>query len=266
MNARSLSIALVLCSATIVGAQTTVRTGRSDDCDRRRNEDADACETRELTLPAVKSLAVDGRENGGVQVHGWERGEIRVVATVQAHAETDADAEDLMKRVTITTANGEIRATGPSRQARREWWSVSYEVWVPTHTDLQLAATNGGIAVDRVDARLNLETTNGSLHVTDVAGDVRGRTSNGSVVAELSGDSWRGAGLDLRTSNGAVRLYIPEAYSAVLETGTVNGGMDIDFPVTVQGSLGRRMTTKLGNGGATIRAMTTNGRVDIRRR
>ena len=49
-------------------------------------------------------------------------------------------------------------------------------------------------------------------------------------------------------------------------TGTVNGGVDIDFPVTVQGKIGRRITTDLGRGGATIRLMTTNGGVDIRNR
>ena len=53
-------------------------------------------------------------------------------------------------------------------------------------------------------------------------------------------------------------------YSAHLETGTVNGGVDIDFPVTVQGKIGRRITTDLGKGGATIRLITTNGGVDIR--
>jgi hypothetical protein len=46
----------------------------------------------------------------------------------------------------------------------------------------------------------------------------------------------------------------------------VNGGMDINFPITVQGNIGRRLTTQLGNGGASIRAITTNGGVTIRRR
>ena len=66
-------------------------------------------------------------------------------------------------------------------------------------------------------------------------------------------------------SNGGVRVRIPEGYSARLETGTVNGGIDIDFPVTVRGRIGRQVTTDLGQGGATVRVMTTNGGVVIRR-
>ncbi|MGH7719113.1 MAG: hypothetical protein ACREON_09755, partial [Gemmatimonadaceae bacterium] len=71
--------------------------------------------------------------------------------------------------------------------------------------------------------------------------------------------------LDLRTTNGGVDLSIPGNYSATLETGTVNGGMSIDFPITVQGRITRRLTTQLGGGGPTIRAITTNGGVRIRR-
>jgi hypothetical protein len=46
----------------------------------------------------------------------------------------------------------------------------------------------------------------------------------------------------------------------------VNGGMNIDFPITVQGTIGRRITTKLGTGGPRVRATTTNGGVRIRER
>ncbi|HEY5565714.1 MAG TPA: hypothetical protein VIM81_00530, partial [Gammaproteobacteria bacterium] len=79
------------------------------------------------------------------------------------------------------------------------------------------------------------------------------------------GDTWEGEGLDLRTTNGGVRLRIPDDYSARLETGTVNGGVDIDFPVTVQGRIGRELSTTLGEGGPLVRAETTNGGVRVSR-
>jgi hypothetical protein len=40
----------------------------------------------------------------------------------------------------------------------------------------------------------------------------------------------------------------------------------MDFPVRVQGRLGRDLSTDLGSGGPTIRAKTTNGGVTVRRR
>ncbi len=263
---RSSTAALLLfVGATQLAAQTDRAERFMDNCRRNRNDNEQFCETRNFTLAATKSITVDGRENGGVTVHGWDQRGIRVLAMIQAQAETETEASALAKEITISTSNGDVRAEGP-RMGRHESWSVSYEVWVPRNTDLSVDARNGGISVDGVASRMELQTVNGGLHLSDVDGDVRGSTVNGGVTAELSGDHWTGSGLDLRTSNGGVHLTIPSNYSARLETGTVNGGMDIGFPVTVQGSFTRRLTTQLGRGGATIRAETTNGGVSIRQR
>ncbi|HEY7511481.1 MAG TPA: hypothetical protein VIG50_14565, partial [Vicinamibacteria bacterium] len=61
-------------------------------------------------------------------------------------------------------------------------------------------------------------------------------------------------------------LVVPEGYNAELTTGTVNGGLDLDFPVTVQGRIKKRIEVTLGRGGAPVRAMTTNGGISLRRR
>jgi DUF4097 and DUF4098 domain-containing protein YvlB len=103
------------------------------------------------------------------------------------------------------------------------------------------------------------------VHLTEVGGDVTGRTTNGGLHIELAGTRWSGEGLDVETTNGGITLLVPEDFSARLETGTVNGGIDIDFPVMVQGRVGRRLATTLGDGGPTVRAVTTNGGVKVQR-
>ncbi len=60
-------------------------------------------------------------------------------------------------------------------------------------------------------------------------------------------------------------MSIPENYSAHLQTGTVNGGINVDFPVTVQGNINKQLAVNLGSGGATVKAMTTNGGVRVKR-
>jgi DUF4097 and DUF4098 domain-containing protein YvlB len=188
-----------------------------------------------------------------------------VLARIQTEGEDMDDAKDVASSITVETENGHVRAKGPSTH-RQQSWSVSYDVWMPRQTDLQATTQNGGIVVEDLEGRLDLGAQNGPLVLRSVSGDVRGETTNGPLQVELEGDRWRGAGLDLRTTNGPVTLTIPEDYSARLETGTVNGGMRIDFPVTLQGEIGRRISTQLGRGGALIRAVTTNGPVVIRRR
>lgn len=231
-----------------------------DDNDRERRR---ACEVREFALPANGSLSVDARPNGGIEVMAWNRNEVRVLAKVTARADDRADAQDIVDDVDIST-RGTIEADGPRTRRGESWW-VSYRIQVPADYDLDLESTNGGIHVEGVNGRLVLETTNGGIDLVEVAGDVRARTTNGGLDVALTGSRWQGAGLDAQTTNGGITLSIPEGYSADLETGTRNGGFDIEFPITVSGRIGRTLSTSLGSGGPPIRVTTTNGGVRVRR-
>ena len=59
-------------------------------------------------------------------------------------------------------------------------------------------------------------------------------------------------------------IPVPENYSAHLQTGTVNGSVNVDFPVNVQ-SRQKQVAVDLGSGGAMVKAMTTNGGVHLKR-
>jgi hypothetical protein len=229
----------------------------------RNGPDAHVCEIRDLTLPSTGALAVDADQNGSISVTGENRRDLQVRAKVQAWGDDEAEAERIASEVMVRS-DGVLRAEGPEQRGRGGW-SVSYEVLAPREIDLTLETHNGGIAVSDVRGEITFEARNGGINIDGLAGDVRGRTTNGGVDATLDGDTWDGTGLDLRTTNGGVRLRVPDDYSARLETGTVNGGIDIDFPVTVQGRIGREFSTTLGQGGPPIRAATTNGHVKITR-
>jgi DUF4097 and DUF4098 domain-containing protein YvlB len=95
---------------------------------------------------------------------------------------------------------------------------------------------------------------------------VDGETTNGSVTVELAGAGWNGSGLRVQTTNGSVKVNLPENFSARLEVSTVNGKVHTDFPVTVSGEIQKNMSFVLGSGGATIEARTVNGSVHIGRR
>lgn len=226
-----------------------------------------ACEVRSVPVRlAGRSIAVDGQRNGGVRVFGWDRDSVHVTARMQAQDRTDDEARELLSRIRIVADGRSVRAEGPSTGGEYEGWSVSFYVYVPRRFDLDLEAHNGGLSVAGVSGKLDLRTQNGSVALAGVGGDVRAHTQNGSLNIQLTGSRWDGAGLDAETRNGSVRLGVPDQYAAQLETGTVNGSIRTDIPVTVSGRISRQLSIPLGGGGKTVRAMTTNGSVQITRR
>ena len=242
------------------------------DSDSRSDRDQRAryCEVREFTFAAPGGvLTVDGGPNGGIDVEGWDRNEIHVVAKVQTWDRDDDDPESIAAEIEIE-AGATISADGPrsrGRGRRDAGWSVSYRLMVPNRSDLDLETVNGGIGITGVNGSINFSATNGGIDLVGVGGDVRGRTTNGGIDVDLEGEQWDGSGLDVETTNGGVVISVPRDFRADLTTGTVNGGLDLDFPVTIQGRINRRrITTELNGGGPTIRAVTTNGGVTIRQR
>jgi len=240
-----------------------------DNCRNNWGDDRGrACEVRQVPVRLTgRAIEIDGQQNGSIRVQGWDGNDVKVTARLQANAESDADAQALLKEIRITTDGRRVTADGPSdRRSYRSSWSASYVVMVPRNFDLSLDAYNGSLGVDGVTGKLDLSTHNGSVQLTDVGGDVHARTQNGSLNVQLAGSSWTGEGLDAVTQNGSVRLAVPASYAATLETGTVNGRINTDIPITVQGRISRQLSVPLNGGGKTIRAMTTNGSVNISRR
>lgn len=253
------------------GDNAGAQVGTNEDPCRDRNYDRDDdyrqhCEVRDSTMPAGP-LNVDAGQNGGIQIEGWDRNEIRVRAIVQGSARSESRAREIAGQVQVQAGGGRAYATGPQLE-RREGWSVSYRINVPRKNDLDLRASNGGITIVGVTGNMRFDTTNGGVRLQDVGGRVNGETRNGGVNVLLNGNKWDGDGLDVETSNGGVTVQIPDGYNAEFETRTVNGSLRIDFPITLQGELTSRrgISTTLGAGGPLVRARTTNGGVKVSRR
>ena len=145
------TLALLLIAAFPLGLSAQHRFDAGDwqlSCSRSRggggggrwDERARFCNLIEKTLPVAEGpLSIDGRMNGGISVIGENRRDILVRAMVEAHARTEARAESLGEAVELHAAGGRIYADGPETHGQ-EWWSVSFEVHVPSRSDLELRA------------------------------------------------------------------------------------------------------------------------------
>jgi len=223
-----------------------------------------ACEVRKMDIETGwNSIDVDASPNGGITIEGWGEKRIHIEAKLQAKAGSIEEAREILSDIDIEAKNKTIKAIGPKFFTSGKSWTASYRIMVPENMDLELGALNGGISIENVHGQIDTKTVNGGIKLERISGNVDAHTTNGGITAKLDGDRWSGKGLDLQTTNGGIKVSIPENYSAELEAGTVNGNMKIDFPVKVQGWIKKSIKTTLGEGGAAIKARTTNGGVSI---
>jgi len=270
MISRTLLIALAAVSIVPLHSaraqETSPSPSSSRTCSPNHYEDglATYAESRDQRLPAASTNQIDPGQNGSVLVHGWQQSDVLVRACIQSAAPSDSEARALASQVKIADGPGRIEPSGPEEDHRHRW-DASYEVWVPTASNVDARAHNGSIGIEAIHGNIRFDTTNGSVRLDKLAGDVAGSTTNGSVRITLDGNRWDGAGLRAETTNGSVRVSIPDNYSAKVEASTVNGRVHVDFPITVSGELGRSLSFQLGSGGPTIEARTTNGSIQIGR-
>lgn len=225
------------------------------------------CEIREQTLTSTaETIAVDGLENGGIRIKGWDGDNILVRARVKAGAKSAADARELINQIKIETSGLRIRALGPPFILRSAEWNVEYEIFVPRQSNLSLQTSNGGISIADTRGQINFKSTNGGVVLRGLGGNVRGHVVNGGLIVSLHGDRWVGEGMDVTTNNGGVILYLPEDYSAHLVTGTTNGPLELKIPVLAQryGENEKMLSVDLGRGGATVRVISNNGNVVVK--
>ena len=224
-------------------------------------------ELREVTVPGG-SLTVDGKRNGGISVKGENRSDVLVRACIQTWGATEEEAKSMAKNIRIETG-GTIRAEGITEE---KGWSVSYQLLVPHNTNLKLTTMNGGIHISDVEGNMEFDAQNGGIHLNNLAGSVKGRTTNGGLHIELTGNTWKGDGIDVSTTNGGVHLSMSESYAARFETRTVNGGFKSDIAaLQVEKDpnepgyrrQGVNISRDLNGGGALVRVVTTNGGVKI---
>jgi hypothetical protein len=260
-------VTLSLCFGSFAFGQEKAKSKKYEFCSDYNYSNGDKVsfnEVREFTLPAGGTVEVDGERNDGIKVKGSNRTDVLVRACVRTNASTEEAARTLARDVRVSTSPV-VRAEAV--QSDGNWSSVSYEILVPRSTNLKLTTQNGGIGISGVDGNVEFSAANGGIHLNDVAGDVRGKTTNGGLHVQLAGNTWKGTGLDVVTTNGGVHLSIPETYAARIETGTTNGGFKSDIAALQidanERKRGARLTTDLNGGGAPIRLITTNGGVKI---
>ena len=96
---------------------------------------------REATLAAAGVIAVDARPNGGIEVRGWDRNEVRLRVKIVATSAQEQDAREIVGQVQVDTT-GTVQVSGPERRRGQSWYA-SFRLDVPRAQALRLQAETG---------------------------------------------------------------------------------------------------------------------------
>lgn len=107
---------------------------------------------------------------------------------------------------------------------------------------------------------VKVSTGSGGMELRGIAGALKASAGSGRIKVEgrQEGDWKIGAG------SGSVRVDLPDDAAFTLEAETGSGGIDIAYPLTIQGKISRRhLRGDIGGGGHLLRIDTGSGGIRI---
>lgn len=141
---------------------------------------------------------------------------------------------------------------------------VDFRVRVPAGVGLDAHTVNGDVAATGLTSRVKASTVNGSIDVETRAA-ASASTVNGSIEATFGSSAWDGP-LSFKTVNGGITLSVPGGIAADVVIKTLNGAIESEFPLTIQGPMGfphRRLQGAIGGGGERLELETINGSIRL---
>jgi DUF4097 and DUF4098 domain-containing protein YvlB len=181
-------------------------------------------EERTLTRAEAPVLRVHEVQNGGIQVHGWDKDTYSVTA---CKAAVGSDAPRLLSQIKLSVQGGEVSVSAPS--GSREDWTVFLLIRSPRSADIEVSAHNGPVSFYSVDGKISTRATNGPISMRDCSGEadisaengpisfsgtsgkLRLHTQNGPITVSL-GANWDGSELVADAINGPLTLRVPSGF------------------------------------------------------
>ncbi|HWW23412.1 MAG TPA: DUF4097 family beta strand repeat-containing protein [Edaphobacter sp.] len=155
----------------------------------------------------------------------------------------DVDIQDVGSSLKAHSGSGNVRARGIPGPATLGTGSG----------DIEFQQTAPG--------DVKAETGSGNITLRGVSGALKSSTGSGNIEVEGQPSSdWR-----LSTGSGNIHLAVGSGARFNLDADTGSGNINVQQPITMQGSLNRHhVTGSVNGGGPTIRANTGSGDIQIR--
>jgi hypothetical protein len=248
-------MALSSCGAPRFSTQTATA---SDEWSRTFPLDATG-EVQILNISGV--VTVDASPGTSVEVH----------AERVAHAATEQVARDFLTHVSIkdeSTPNSVTVQTEPIAGVFiGVHFEVNYRVRVPASASVKVRTSNGDVTVTGVGGHVSVNDANGNVVGRLIGRGFDAHSTNGRVDVEIEKPT--DDPIELRTVNGGILLTLPPSMDANLSASAVNGranvtGLKFQLFGDPPGRNDRRLRGRINAGGPPIELNTVNGDIRVR--
>ena len=221
------------------------------------------------SMEGVSRVSVEN-VNGKIEAYAWDRPYLKVRATKTAHG---GRAEETLRltEIRVKKVGDEIQLETVNPRRRRMFgfldfgWRnahVDYELHLPALAQARLETCNGKVLAIGLGSALACDAVNGSIELRDVFGPVRATTVNGSVRVVFRGPMKQSR---VETVNGSVDVAFDRTSSVRYMLETVNGRIEGDFALAVEGKFGPKEARGTYNGGAeSLHCETVNGSIRLK--
>lgn len=220
-----------------------------------------------LEVRNVNGLVKAERGGDRIEITATKRATRGSVDAVEIRVEQDGDNVIVCALWPNHSAGSTGCRTDGMRPRRNDWKvrdevEVEFTVRVPRGVRFDGSTVNGDVEARGLTAEARVTTVNGSalVETTDMA---EATSVNGDVTARM-GRMTGTRPLKLSSVNGDVSISVPGDAAFDLDASTVNGDIDSDFPITVNGKLRKQQLRGVVNGGGRRLSLNTvNGSVRI---
>lgn len=216
-------------------------------------------------------------ERGSAHIMPWDRGEVEVVATIQARPES-LDPEGSVCRTQIrfdatpesvfiqTDFGNRLSDGGSFWDGRNPVPLVHYEVKVPRSVDLTVNDNRSEIEMGDLAGRLRLHTDRTGVHIVSFNGTLNVDADRGSIRIDRLLVADRG---EFRTDRTEVELGVSSTHGITLDLDADRLSPDVDSGLLPGSMAGEHHHLNyrgpIGRGGPTLRYTADRGSLRLRR-
>jgi hypothetical protein len=207
-------------------------------------------------------------QGGDITIQTHDLNEVRIVAKQQFRTDSEAEADDVIKKLTLTLAQDGNAVTAEASYEKsssffRGSWppvQVSFVVTVPKYFNVNLTTSGGDITVGSLNGNAKARTSGGDLKFARIDGEVDGHTSGGDISLKEGT-----ARANLRTSGGDIDIDRAGGITQVSTSGgdiKLNSVAQLTSATTSGGNITAVLTEPLKND-AELRTSGGNVKVTV---